>query len=162
MSNRKPGLCDSLRMELGGGLGHLPSGSPGVLCCPAGCKLEEAPPGPETAFLAQRPWMALLSWQCPCMPAASTQAGSCGSSHSTQLGSLPSLACPVFPPRCSQAFLLPGHPQCSVFSALALLSRGRGGLCPRSQRSLYSPEQQLCGSLGGPAWFRRLLSVEGG
>ena len=99
------------------------------------------------------------------MPAARTQAGGCGSSHSTQLGSLPWSICPVFPPRCSQA-LCSSHPQCST-SALAL-SRGRGRLgccsacCAQGARGPSLSRATVVRTLGGPAWFGRLLSVEGG
>lgn len=159
LSNRKPGLCDSLRTELGGGLGHLPSGHLSGSAVQQGASWRRRPAGLSTFSWLSGPDGLLLSWQCPCMPAASSQAGSCGSSHSTQLGSLPSSVCPVFPPRCSQAFCF-GHLQCSA-SALAL-NRGRGGFCAQGARGPSLSRATVVRTLGGPAWFRRLLSVEGG
>ena len=135
------------------------------LCCPAGASWGRPPAGLTTFSWLTRPDGLLLSWRCPCMPAACTQAGGCGSSHSTQLGSLPWSVCPVFPPRCSQA-LCSSHPQCST-SALAL-SRGRGGLgccsacCAQGARGPSLSRATFVRTLGGPAWFGRLLSVEGG
>lgn len=135
------------------------------LCCPAGASWGRPPARLTTFSWLTRPDGLLLSWRCPCMPAARTQAGGCGSSHSTQLGSLPWSVCPVFPPRCSQA-LCSGHPQCST-SALAL-SRGRGGLgccsacCAQGARGPSLSRATFVRTLGGPAWFGRLLSVEGG
>lgn len=164
LSNRKPGLCDSLWTELDGGLGHLLSGHLRGSAVPQ----MQAGGGPlrgSARFPGSLALMAVCSaGGAPACLLHALKLGVVVPPTAPSWGRGPGLFV-LFPPRCSQA-LCSGHLQCST-SALAL-GRGRGGLgcssacCVHRARGPSLSRATVVRTLGDPAWFGRLLSMEDG
>lgn len=138
----KPGLCDSLQTELGGGLGHLPSGHLSGSAVQQGASWRRRPAGLSTFSLAQAALMAFCS--AGSAPACLLQALKLGvvvpPTHPAGVTAQFCFSCVSTKVQSGVLLRPPAVLRLSTGSEQRL-----GASMPKEPEVPHSPEQQLCG-----------------